>query len=157
MSHHCLCSMDKRGGGEIQNWSNEDESSGARFRWKTMTSFPVKEFRTRIFLRDGHHSFVFSLSQVLPKTCRKSAEKSKNRNSDIRVANALRMYVVVFWLLINFSSRKVTRISIPMVIGTLKLVLYPQTKGVKILAQLSGVRVSWRYAKNLQSLKRVLF
>ena len=49
----------QKGRGEIQNWSNEDESSGARFRWKTMTSFPVKEFRTRIFLRDGHHSFDF--------------------------------------------------------------------------------------------------
>ena len=73
MSHHCLCSMDKRGGGEIQNWSNEDESSGARFRWKTMTSFPVKEFRTRIFLRDGHHSFGKTVrckySSVLNKDC----------------------------------------------------------------------------------------
>ena len=32
------------------------------------------------------------VAKILPKTCRKNAEKLKNRNSDIRVANALARY-----------------------------------------------------------------
>ena len=59
-------------GGGKSNWRNDDESSGARFRWKRMTSFPVKEFRTRIFLRDGHHSFV----------CRNKEKRFSNHTAD---------------------------------------------------------------------------